>query len=285
MTAKTYASLLVLLLSLAGIFACNDSHQASDVAVIATPATEERPQAETPGEQQWGDLFGKVVYDGDPPEPRMIPIKAEANLFGPTKEANDLIVSPKNRGIANALVFLHLYSSESVNVHPDYDASAKDNVELVIENARYRPHLLLMRTSQKVVLKNMDATNHNANALPAANAQPLFMQFVGKPVEAIFPREEKTPFVIKCSIHPWMKCFAMVKHHPYMAKTGENGRFQIRNLPVGEHRFRLWHEKAGWLKQTSFDNGQTDDRGRLVVTIQPGKNDLGTAPLDPAVFK
>ena len=33
--------------------------------------------------------------------------------------------------------------------------------------------------------------------------------------------------------------------HPYAALTDKDGKFQIDNLPVGEHNFRIWHERLG----------------------------------------
>ena len=37
----------------------------------------------------------------------------------------------------------------------------------------------------------------------------------------------------------------MVIDHPYAALTDKDGKFQIDNQPVGEHNFRIWHERFG----------------------------------------
>lgn len=281
MNAKTNAPLLVLLLSLAGIVACSpDQRPAGNVAANPEPAEEPRPPTENPAEPQWGHLSGRIVYDGEPPEPIMIPIKAEANLFGPTMEANDLIVSSDNRGIANVVVYLHLRSSESIDVHPEYAAKADNKVELISENGRYHPHILLLRTSQTLIFKNKDSTGHDPQAGLLSNPANFLLLGVSR-----FASEERTPRPIGCSIHPWMKSYLVLKHHPYMAKTDEDGRFEIRNLPVGEHTFQLWHEKAGYLKQACFGERIANEKGRLTIDIQPGENELGTAELQPAVFE
>ena len=32
--------------------------------------------------------------------------------------------------------------------------------------------------------------------------------------------------------------------HPFAAVTGPNGEFEIKNVPAGEHSFRIWAEGA-----------------------------------------
>lgn len=49
----------------------------------------------------------------------------------------------------------------------------------------------------------------------------------------------------------------LVLEQPQAAVTDEQGRFRIKNLPAGAHRFTVWHERVGYL-----------DRA-LQVTIEP----------------
>lgn len=71
-----------------------------------------------------------------------------------------------------------------------------------------------------------------------------------------------------------------------MAKTDEEGRFHIENLPVGERTFQIWHERGGSLRKLSFDGESKAQMGKknprkLTITIQEGENDLGTAKITP----
>lgn len=59
-----------------------------------------------------------------------------------------------------------------------------------------------------------------------------------------------------------------------MAKTDHDGRFTIENLPVGRHVFRLWHERAGYLRNVKIGALVTDSKGRLTLTIREGDNEL-----------
>ena len=63
----------------------------------------------------------------------------------------------------------------------------------------------------------------------------------------------------------------LVLDHPYAAATDAKGNFTIKNLPVGDHEFRVWHERAGYL-----------DR-KYKVTVAAGDNPaLAPIQVDPA---
>ena len=51
----------------------------------------------------------------------------------------------------------------------------------------------------------------------------------------------------------------MVTDHPYVGITDADGKFKIENLPVGEHSFRVWHERQGYLNRS------------YKVTVEAGK--------------
>jgi hypothetical protein len=69
-----------------------------------------------------------------------------------------------------------------------------------------------------------------------------------------------------------------------MAKSDGDGRFTIENLPVGAHVFRLWHERAGYLRNVKSRSLATDSKGRLAVTIREGHNELIDSRLPPHIF-
>lgn len=82
-----------------------------------------------------------------------------------------------------------------------------------------------------------------------------------------------------------MRGWLVLRDNPYMAVTDADGRFAIKNLPVGEHEFVLWHERIGYLRELAIGSKKTSAKGRLTMTIQPGENDLPTTPLRPSLFE
>ncbi len=88
-----------------------------------------------------------------------------------------------------------------------------------------------------------------------------------------------------CSIHPWMNGYLVLRGNPYMAKSDEDGRLTITNLPAGEHVFQVWHERCGYLRDVRFGPLATDARGRLTITIREGENNLGELLVSPTLFE
>ncbi len=81
-----------------------------------------------------------------------------------------------------------------------------------------------------------------------------------------------------------MQGFVLLRSNPYMAKSDLNGRFRIKNLPVGKHVFRVWHERRGYLRSVRLGQYVTDPTGRVTITIERGLNQWKTARLKPDLF-
>jgi hypothetical protein len=68
-----------------------------------------------------------------------------------------------------------------------------------------------------------------------------------------FPRGESKsvrvtkPGVVKvfCEIHSHMTATIMVFNHPWFAVVGEDGRFELANVPPGPREITAWHERLG----------------------------------------
>jgi hypothetical protein len=59
-------------------------------------------------------------------------------------------------------------------------------------------------------------------------------------------------------VHPWMKGYIAVFHHPFFAITGEDGTFDLKNVPPDDYVIQAWHEKYGVLTQkVTLGPGQT----------------------------
>lgn len=215
----------------------------------------------------WGNLTGQFVYDGTPPEPRLL-ATPKVHPKHPVRDES-LLVDPKTNGIANVVVYL---TASNTPVHPDYASVAEQPVVVSNSDYRFRPHLSLVLKNQQLVFSNGDPDSHNCYYTPLG----------GKAVNPLVPpksqfdygvgdRVQYIPQTITCSIHPWMRGYILVRPNPYMAVTDEQGRFEIKNLPAGEHEFRVWHERKGYLPAQAGWS-----RGLFKANIQPGETtDLG----------
>ena len=56
------------------------------------------------------------------------------------------------------------------------------------------------------------------------------------------------PGAVICDIHPWMRAYISVLSNPFYAVTGEDGTYEIKDLPAGDYEIEAVHGK---LKSTS----------------------------------
>jgi hypothetical protein len=56
--------------------------------------------------------------------------------------------------------------------------------------------------------------------------------------------------------HEWMAAYIAVLPHPWATLTDENGRFTLRNVPLGTHKIYVWHEALGTMARDVRVNGE-----------------------------
>ena len=232
--------------------------------------------------QEWGDLEGTFVYKGTPPTPEKIQATGQDAAFCGKHNLvlETLVVNKENKGIANVVVYL---MTAPKAVHPDYAKTAKDEVLVNNKNCRFEPHVQAIRVGQTLVVGNGDPTGHNTKADFFTNTPFNDLIPSGGQIKKTFPSTEATPSTISCSIHSWMKGYLLIRDNPYFAVSDNDGKFTIKNLPVGEHTFIVWHE-TGYLSKVTLGGKATDwARGRAKLTVKAGANSLGTIEATPVI--
>lgn len=237
---------------------------------------------------QWGTLSGQFVYDGKAPTPKPAVINKDVAVCGKHNLVNeDLVVNPENGGIANVAIYLYVARGKKApTAHPDYAKTATEEVTLDNTNCRFEPHVVTLRTTQTLLIGNQDTVGHNTK-IDALKNIPINPILPAKGViKQKFPKEERLPVLVSCSIHPWMNARVVIRESPYMAVTDKDGKFEIKNLPVGEHTFQVWQEAAGYISAVSIDGKATKwAKGRFKYTVNDGDNDMGVIKVSPSLFK
>lgn len=210
----------------------------------------------------YGDLSGQFILDGDIPPVEMLENKKEPTCGDPIA-SDKLKINKDNKGIAN--IFVYIPATKKPKVHPDLKDSKSKEVVLDQKNCMFMPHALVARTDQTLLIKSMDAFNHNTRTAPIKN-QPVNFTVTpneqkGLPVKLTVA--ETLPTEVKCDIHPWMTAYCLIIDHPYAVVTDADGKFKIEKLPAGDLEFRYWHSKVGYVEKT------------VKITIKKGDNNLG----------
>ncbi|MCH2202952.1 MAG: hypothetical protein MK102_13345 [Fuerstiella sp.] len=222
----------------------------------------------------WGSVSGRILWKGDIPEPRLLHPKGASIKNGNVCAADDvyddeLVIDQNTRGISHVFVYLRKAPKQ---IHPDR-MDFPPMVTFDQKNCMFTPHTLLVRAGQTVEVLNSDSVSHNTNMTPIRNRgqnqviAPLTPK--GKGTLYPVPKAEPLPSTVKCDFHPWMEARWLILDHPYAAITKKDGSFEIKDLPVGTHNFRVWHELQGYLER------------KLSVEIKDGK----TIELEPREYR
>lgn len=226
---------------------------------------------------EFGDIKGQFVINGDVPSVAPLFEKGDPTAKDPEVCAaadmvdDSLVVNSTNKGVANIVLFL---SKAPKEIHPDLQDPPAEPAVFDQEACRFFPHVLPVRAGQDVVVKSNDACAHNVRSSFIRNTSFNFTvqpkDRDGVKVEDL-DAPEPLPMPIKCDIHPYMQSYWVILDHPYVAVTDADGNFEIKGLPEGKHKFRVWHERAGYL-----------DRSFSVEVTAGQMNNLGKVDVDPA---
>jgi hypothetical protein len=234
-------------------------------------------------ESQWGNLQLRFVYDGVAPEPKKITLRGGAVI-----DSEQLVINKKDSGLANVVVWLRRDPKEkkALRVHPSYAESQAGDVPLAIEGEAFIPHVTIVRTTQNLIISNIDLQGHNVTA-PLFYNQP-FNRLVqpGATTRLDFPLAEHIPSRLDDLINPGVMGYLAVFDHPYAAVSDKSGQLKFEKLPIGKWTFVVWHESAGYIKQATLAGKTVKwERGRATLDIKAGGNDLGEVKVAPEQFK
>ncbi len=238
----------------------NEATEAAATASATASASTDAAAADSASTAGVGTLKGKIEFEGklDPLPPLYAKggdVK-DAAVCAAVEAPNETILV-KNGGLANVFIYLRK-APKTVPAAPT-DALIFDQ-----KNCVFKPHALIVRVGQTVKVLNSDGVAHNTHSNTKKNTEfnKLVSPNEATGVPMVFKQAEQDPISVVCDIHPWMRSYQLPIDHPYAALSGEDGTFEIKDLPAGKHEFKIWHEVGGLLEKS------------LVVTIKPGDNDL-----------
>jgi hypothetical protein len=193
------------------------------------------------------DVTGKVTLEGTAPEMKVIDMSAvkECAALHPDPVTEETVIAGDKGELKNVVVSLKKDEDKDMP-----GAVPKGPAVLDQKDCMYEPHVLAMMVGQDLLIKNSDPFLHNVDS--QAKINDVFN--VGMPNKNDGMKVDPQPkapeiFRVKCDVHPWMSAWIAVFDHPYFAVTGDDGTFDIKNLPDGTYTLQAWHEKYGTQEQ------------------------------------
>lgn len=193
-----------------------------------------------------GSISGTVQLDGTPPRMKIINMAAEPACAKQhsTPAMTQEVLTGKDGALENVVVYLKGNFDQFAFDHPSAPAT------ITQKGCMYDPHVLALETGQALQVVNADPVTHNIHPVPKDNREWNESQPPGSaPIDQSFPHEE-IAIPVKCNIHPWMKAYIAVFSHPYFQVTGNDGSFDLKNVPPGTYTLIAWHELYGTQEQS-----------------------------------
>lgn len=215
----------------------------------------------------YGTFKGRVVLAGSAPDlPPLVAQGAnikDGEVCAAQPVPNQKVTTGPNGGLANVFIYMVKAPKNGKDqaAHEPTDTPVFDQKGCV-----FVPHALVVRTGKPITVTSSDAVPHNVHTFPKKNNS--FNDIVGQGAEKQFSYSsaELEPVEVKCDFHTWMRAYQLPLDHPYGVLTAEDGSFEINDLPVGDHEFRIWHE--GKLLERSYklkvsQDGEVVDKGDI----------------------
>ena len=232
---------IIPLLLLLVFFGCKSrpaSQQRASTSYSGAAASSVAPTAvATPDAASVGNIKGVVDFKGAIPKRAMLDMTADP-MCPQTPQPSDTVVVNKGK-LAN--VFVYVKQGAPAGPFP----VPSEPVVLDQRNCRYTPHMMGVMAKQPFKITNTDQADHNIHDMPRNNPAWNETQMpTDKPIVKSFPNPEMM-VPLQCNQHPWMRAYVNVMPNPFYAVSGEDGTFEIRNLPPGEYTVAAVHEKFG----------------------------------------
>ncbi len=199
-----------------------------------------RPVATEPPAASRGKIVGSVKWAGPLPKLDAILVNKDVHVCAEhgkhDRESESLIVNASNCGLKDAVVYLF---GKFEDGKPLSELKHPDTLNQRV--CSYEPRVFVVPVGARLSITSEDEVGHNVRMSGAADLNIV----VSKGVRTSRKFEQAGLVKVGCDIHPWMTGYIHVAKQPYYAVTDRDGRFELTDVPPGDHQIRLWHE-AWW---------------------------------------
>ena len=215
-----------------------------------------------------GTLTGTVRLEGQTPKPKGYNLTTLPDPYycGRISDGQGWrILQPFNIGPGGKFRDVVVYL-EGVKKGKPFEDGGVQQIEA--KDCLFLPFTTVVRDNKSVTVVNMDPVMHDIQAYETSHLGARVLFNVPLPMNPQHPRsfrdrgdaalyhkhkagapkkelimlsKDRRVFVMQCGFHAYMESWGLAVSNPYFAKTDEQGRFTITDVPPGTYKLMVWH--------------------------------------------
>ncbi|HXV68944.1 MAG TPA: carboxypeptidase-like regulatory domain-containing protein [Nitrospira sp.] len=215
-----------------------------------------------------GAVVGTVKLEGQVPKPKGYNLLTLPDPYycGRISDGQGWrILQPFQVGPAGEFREVVVYL-EGIEKGKPFDEGGVPKIEA--RDCLFLPFTAVVREDQSVTVVNMDPVMHDIQAYETSHLGARVLFNVPLPMNPQHPRNLKDRsdaalyhkhmagapmkqlvnlskgrriFVMQCGFHAYMESWGVAVTNPYFAKTDEQGRFTLTDVPPGTYKLVVWH--------------------------------------------
>jgi len=107
------------------------------------------------------------------------------------------------------------------------------------KNKQFIPLVTVIQSGSNINFPNRDLVRHHVYSFSPAKTFELKL-YSGIPASPVLFDKAGT-VVLGCNIHDNMLAYIHIVDTPYFAKTDDNGKVKLNDLPNGQYQLKVWH--------------------------------------------
>ncbi|SLM47282.1 conserved exported protein of unknown function [Nitrospira japonica] len=246
-----------------------------------------------------GTLTGAVTLEGNVPKPKGYNLTTLPDPFycGRISDGQGWrILQPFQVGPIGEFREVVVYL-EGVDKGKPFDDRGLPQIEA--KDCLFDPFTTVVRDDQTVTVVNMDPVMHDIQAYETSHLGPRVLFNVPLPMNPQHPHNYKDRsdaalyhrhmagapmkqlvnlskgrriFVMQCGFHAYMESWGLAATNPYFAKTDEQGRFTMTDVPPGTYKLVVWHPYIrSSVEQTVTIDSKATTEIRIAVPAPTGR--------------
>jgi len=189
-----------------------------------------------------GTISGKISLSGSAPTNPSLEVTKDKEYCG-NSIAADYYVVAADGGLKNAVVVI-----EGVKKGKAYDK--KGIVAFENNKCMFSPHVSVGVSGQKLGIVSRDPILHNTHLYHGPKQRTMYNVAIPLQDRVIKkPLRKPGKITVKCDAHEWMLGYVYVAKSPYITVTAADGSYSLADVPPGNYKVKIWHEKLGEVTQ------------------------------------